>query len=79
VLFRASERSELARNSTPRSCGETNALWIRLGSALVLSLPRRSLLSDDGFFLRKQENEAGAFAQRDAGDVRELVQPLDGL
>ena len=30
-------------------------------------------------FLRRQENEADAFAQRAIGGVRELVQPSDGL
>ena len=78
ALFHAGERSEPEWNSAARSCKQqatpTIPAPVAVLPALCCCVPFDSLL-----FLRRQENEAGALAQRAVGGVRELVQPSDGL
>ena len=78
ALFHGGERSEPEWNSAARSCREHAAPAISVPVAVLPSfgycVPFDLLL-----FLRRQENEAGALAQRAIGGVRELVQPSDGL
>ena len=76
--FHGGERSEPEWNGAARSCRQNASPTISAPVALLPSfgycVPFDLLL-----FLRRQENEAGAFAQRAIGGVRELVQPSDGL
>jgi len=76
--FHGGERSEPEWNGAARSGSGTLSPAI---SAPVAGLPSFGYCApfDFLFFLRRQENEAGALAQRAIGGVRELVQPLDGL
>ena len=76
--FPGGERSEPEGNRAARSC------WRNESSAISAPVP---VLHAFGYcvpfplllFLRRQENEAAALAQRAIGGVRELVQPSDGL
>jgi hypothetical protein len=76
ALFHGGERSEPEWNSAARSCRKNASPAISAPVALLPSfgycVPFELLL-----FLRRQEHEAGAFAQRAIGGVRELVQPSD--
>ena len=76
--FHGGERSEPEWNRAARSCRENPSSAIASPVAVSPSfsdcIPLEILL-----FLRRQENEAGAFAQRAIGGVREFVQPSDGL
>ena len=78
ALFRGGERSEPPRNSAARSWSQRGSLANAAPFAFPPSVPYCIPL-DFLLFLRKQENEADALAQRATGGVRELVQPLDGL
>ena len=62
---------------SPPGSGEPGAASTSMQS--FLSLPHCSFLSQVFVSLRKQGNEADAFAQRAFGGVRELVQPSDGF
>jgi hypothetical protein len=75
ALFHGGERSEPEWNSAARSRRQTAspvpvAVLLPFGYCVPLDL----LL-----FLRRQEHEAAALAQRAIGGVRELVQPSDDL
>ena len=76
--FRGGERSEPEWNRAVRSCREHGCPAIPAPVGVVppfgYCVPFDLLL-----FLRRQEPEAGALAQRAIGGVRELVQPSDGL
>ena len=78
ALFHGGERSEPEWNSTARSSRKMVPTAISASVALLPSfgycVPSNLLL-----FLRRQEPEADAFAQKAIGGVRELVQPSDGL
>ena len=78
ALFHGGERSEPEWNSAARSCREHASPAISSPVAVLPSfvccVPFDLLL-----FLRRQEHEAAALAQRAIGGVRELVQPSDGL
>src|ERR1035437_6445768 len=76
--FYGGERSEPEWNGAARSCRESAS---PASSAPVAVLPSFGYCApfDLLLFLRKQENEADALAQRAIGGVRELVQPSDGL
>lgn len=78
ALFHGGERSEPEWNSAARSCRGTAAPAI---SAPVAVSPSFGYCVPFGLllFLRRQEREAGALAQRAVGGVRELVRPSDGL
>jgi len=77
ALSHGGERSEPEWDSARRSGAAVGCLRSRRPRGFV-SLPGQRVPSDRWFFLRKQENQAGTFAQEDVGGVRELVQPLDG-
>src|ERR1017187_8418475 len=78
ALFHGGERSEPEWNSAARSWKQNAfpAISAPLGilAAFGYCIPLEPLL-----FLRRQEHEAAALAQRAVGGVRELVQPSDGL
>jgi hypothetical protein len=76
--FHGGERSEPEWNGAARSGREKAPPAISAPAAVVSSLGY-CIPFDLLLFLRRQENEAGAFAQRAVGGVRELVQPSDGL
>ena len=76
--FHEGERSEPEWNRAARCC--------RQNASPAISAPAAGLPSfgycvpfDLLLFLRRQEHEAAALAQRAIGGVRELVQPSDGL
>src|ERR1035438_8634176 len=76
--FHGGERSEPEWNRAARSR--------RQNASPAISAPAAGLPSfgycvpfDLLLFLRRQENEAAALAQRASGGVRELVQPSDGF
>ena len=78
ALFHGGERSEPEWNRAARSSRKMVPTAISASVALLPSfgycVPSNLLL-----FLRRQEPEADAFAQKAIGGVRELVQPSDGL
>jgi hypothetical protein len=76
--FRGGERSEPKWNDAARS-GREKAPPAISAPAAVLSSLGYCIRFDLLLFLPRQEHEAGAFAQRAVGGVRELVQPSDGL
>ena len=76
ALFHGGERSEPEWNSAAR-CRRQNASPTVSASIVVLAPFGYCVLLGSLLFLRRQENEAAAFAQRAIGGVRELVQPSD--
>jgi hypothetical protein len=77
-VFHEGERSEPEWNTTPRGWRQYTCLSMPT-TCLRLLVLGCCVAFDFRFFLRRQENEADAFAQRVVGGVRELVQPSDGL
>lgn len=76
VLFPSGERSEPEGKGTERSGGEFGPRQCASPCAYrIAGCIRLEFL----LFLRTQETEAGAFAQKIVGGVRELVQPTVGL
>ena len=78
ALFHAGERSEPEWNSAAKCCRH-DALPAISAPIPVLPAFGYCVPSDPLLFLRRQEHEAAALAQRAGGGVRELVQPSDGL
>ena len=80
ALFHGGGRSEPEWNSAARSSRQnaSPASWLPAAVA-VLPTFAYCLPFDLLLFLRRQEHEAAALAQRAIGGVRELVQPSDGL
>ena len=76
ALFHGGERSEPEWNSAARGWRQNTSPAIPAPVAVLAPfgycIPFGLLL-----FLRRQENEAAALAQRAVGGVRELVQPSD--
>ena len=78
ALFHGGERSEPEWNSAAGS-GRQNASPASAMPAAVLPSFAYCVPFDLLLFLRRQEPEAAALAQRAIGGVRELVPPSDGL
>jgi hypothetical protein len=78
ALFHGGERSEPEWNSAARYTSQKASAPIPAPLAILSPF---GCCAPSGFllFLRRQENEAAALAQRAIGGVRELVQPSDGL
>src|SRR5450759_353669 len=78
ALFHGGERSEPEWISAARS-GRQHASPASSVPVTVLPTFAYCVPFDPLLFLRRQEHEAAALAQRAIGGARELVQPSDGL